>query len=74
MFAGQGKELANVPRAGLAKGLQESFDHGPEQFVGLQVQRWACQTRVASVEQCCAEKVQPSDSPVQESPHDRLGG
>ena len=50
-----------------------SFDHGPEQLVGLQVQRRAGEARVAAVEQGGAEVVQPADGPVEQLPHHRLG-
>ena len=74
MLAGQGEELADGPRAGLAQGLEQPLDHGAEHLVGLQVQRRPRQPRVAPVQQGGAEVVQPADGPVEQGPDDRLGG
>ena len=74
MLAGQGEELADRRRAGLAEGLEQPLDHRAEHLVGLQVQRRAREPRVAAVEQGGTEVVQPADGPVEQGPDDRLGG
>jgi hypothetical protein len=66
--------LADARRTSRAQGLEESLDHGTEQFVCLEVERRLGQSRVTPVQQRGAELVQSVDGTVQEIPDDRLGG
>jgi hypothetical protein len=74
VLAGQGEELADAGRPGLAQRLQEPLDDGREHLVGLEVQRRSGEAGVALVEQGGAELVEAADRPIQQCPNDRLGG
>jgi len=72
VLAGDLEELADRPGPHLAQGLQHAFDHGAEQFGGLQVERRPRQPRIFLIEQPGAQKVQPIDRPPQQRPHHGL--
>ena len=74
MPAGQGEELADGPRAGLAQGLEQSLDHGAEHFVYLEVDRRPGQPWIAPVQERGAELMQSPDRTVQQGPDDRVAG
>src|SRR5262249_53418925 len=66
------EELPDISGTRLAKRLHEALDHGAEHLVRLEVERRPGQSRIASVEQRCAELVEPSRRSAEQAPNDGL--
>src|SRR5271155_4607012 len=74
VLVGQTEELAYGRRTYLAEGHEQPLNHAAEQLVGLQIQRWLRQARVAAVQEIGTQQAQAANRPVDQIPDDRFGG